>query len=62
MLLTLDFFKRQRSHALHTRLRTLSGCESDEGLLCLAVMAKSYFYEMRRRRGVNGKRARVWIK
>jgi hypothetical protein len=27
LLHTLDFFKRQRSQALHTRLRTLSECE-----------------------------------
>lgn len=36
---TLDFFKRHRSHALHTLLRTLlSECESDVGVDWRAAM------------------------
>lgn len=44
--LTLDFLNLQRSQALQTLLRTLSGCEwSDIGDDCRAVMVYTYYYQ-----------------
>lgn len=42
---TLDFFKRQRSQALHTRLRALSECERlDDRVDCRATIMGIYVY------------------